>query len=165
MPVRFIRRKQKKQKVKSGEQQAGSNYLRRLFPHPFNPLKMARQLISSGSDFEKKIGYSRAVVDGNWVFVSGTTGYNYDTMTISDDIVEQTEQCLANIEKVLVQAGSSMADVVRATYVLTDGDEFEKCWPVLQKYFGETRPAIMMLIAGLADAKMKIEIQVTALKK
>ncbi|WP_133646356.1 RidA family protein [Paraburkholderia flava] len=123
-----------------------------------------RQLISSGSPFEEQIGYSRAVVSGDWVFVSGTTGFDYASMTISDDIAEQTEQCLKNIEAALLQAGSDMRDVVRVTYVLPDGSEFEQCWPALKKYFGEVRPAAMMISAGLADPRMKIEIEVTALK-
>ena len=126
---------------------------------------MARKLISSGSKFEAEIGYSRAVVDGEWVFVSGTTGYNYATMTISDNIVEQTEQCLQNISAALKQANASMNDVVRVTYVLPNASEFEQCFPVLKKYFGNVRPAVMMLAAGLADAAMKIEIQVTAKKQ
>jgi enamine deaminase RidA (YjgF/YER057c/UK114 family) len=125
---------------------------------------MTRRLISSGSTFEKQIGYSRAVVDGDWVFVSGTTGFNYAKMSIGDDIVEQTEQCLKNIESALRQAGSSLKDVVRAVYVLPDGAQFERCWPVLRKYFGEIRPASMMISAGLADPRMKIEIEVTAHK-
>ncbi len=125
---------------------------------------MQRKLISSGSPFEAEIGYSRAVVVGDWVFVSGTTGYDYSTMSISDDVAEQTEQCLKNIDAALVQAGSSLKEVVRVTYVLTDGAEFEKCWPVLRKYFGEVRPAAMMITAGLADPSMKIEIEVTAIK-
>ena len=117
---------------------------------------MARKLISSGSKFEAEIGYSRAVVDGEWVFVSGTTGYNYATMTISDNIVEQTEQCLQNISAALKQANASMNDVVRVTYVLPNASEFELCFPVLKKYFGNVRPAVMMLAAGLADPAMKI---------
>ena len=125
---------------------------------------MARRLISSGSVFEKQIGYSRAVVAGDWVMVSGTTGFDYGTMTISADVVEQTEQCLKNIEAALRQADSSLEDVVRVTYVLPDGGDFEQCWPVLRKYFGEVRPAATMISAGLADARMKIEIEVTALK-
>lgn len=124
-----------------------------------------RKLISSESRFEKEIGYSRAVVDGNWVFVSGTTGYNYKTMTIKEDIISQTEQCLINISNVLNQAGSKMDEVIRVTYILTDASEFEKCWPALRRYFGDIRPAATMFSAGLADPKMKIEIQVTALKK
>ncbi len=123
-----------------------------------------RTLISSGSPFEAQIGYSRAVVAGDWVFVSGTTGFDYSTMAISSDIAEQTDQCLKNIASALQQAGSSMADVVRVTYVLPDAAQFEQCWPVLQKYFGKVRPAAMMISAGLLDARMLIEIEVTALK-
>lgn len=126
---------------------------------------MARKLISSGSKFEAEIGYSRAVVDGEWVFMSGTTGYNYATMTISGNIVDQTEQCLQNISAALKQANTSLNDVVSVTYVLPNASEFEQCFPVLKKYFGNIRPAVMMIAAGLADPKMKIEIQVTAKKQ
>lgn len=126
---------------------------------------LARRLISSGSTFEAQIGYSRAVVAGDWVFVSGTTGFDYATMSIADGLVEQTEQCLRNIEAALRQADSSLQDVVRVTYVLPNGSEFERCWPVLRKYFGDVRPAAMMISAGLADPRMKIEIEVTALKR
>ena len=126
---------------------------------------MNRRLISSGSTFEAQIGYSRAVVAGDWVFVSGTTGFDYATMTISDNLLEQTEQCLKNIEAALREAGAGLQDVVRVTYVLPDGSEFEQCWPVLRKYFGESRPAAMMISAGLADPRLKIEIEVTALKR
>ena len=125
---------------------------------------MKRTLISSGSSFEAQIGYSRAVVAGNWVFVSGTTGFDYSNMTISSDLLEQTEQCLKNIQSALQQAGSSMADVVRVTYVLPDASQFESCWPVLKKYLGDVRPAAMMICAGLADQRMLIEIEVTAIK-
>ena len=121
-----------------------------------------RKLISSGSAFENEIGYSRAVVEGNWVFVSGTTGYNYREMTLPDDIVIQTEQCLKNIESALEQAGSKMEDIVRVIYIVPNTSEFKKCWPVLRKYFGEIKPAATMISAGLMDPKMKIEIQVTA---
>ena len=124
-----------------------------------------RSLISSGSPFEAQIGYSRAVVAGDWVFVSGTTGFDYKLMTISSDIAEQTEHCLKNIASALQQADASMADVVRVTYVLPDASQFEKCWPVLQKYFGDVRPAAMMISAGLLDARMLIEIEVTAVKQ
>lgn len=124
---------------------------------------MSRRLISSGSSFEAQIGYSRAVVAGDWVFVSGTTGFDYSTMTIQEGLVEQTEQCLKNIDSALRQAGASLKDVVRVTYVLPNGGEFERCWPVLRKYFGEIRPAAMMISAGLADPRMRIEIEVTAL--
>ena len=125
---------------------------------------MKRKLISSGSTFEESIGYSRAVVQGDWVFVSGTTGYNYDDMTISDNIVEQTEQCLINIKDTLEKAEASLLDVVRVTYILKDAKEFEKCWPILKKHFENVKPAATLISAGLADGKMKIEIQVTALK-
>lgn len=121
-----------------------------------------RRLISSGSTFEREIGYSRAVVDGDWVFVSGTTGFDYQTMTISEDVVEQAEQCLRNIAKALKQAKSGLADVVRVRYVLPNARDFEPCWPVLRKYFGKAKPAALMIAAGLADSRMKIEIEVTA---
>ena len=123
---------------------------------------MARKLISSGSTFEKEIGYSRAVVVDNWVLVSGTTGFDYSKMSISDDLLEQAEQCFRNIEAALDQAGSSMKEVVRVTYVFPQADDFEKCWPVMRKYLGDVRPSAMMLTAGLSDPRMKIEIQVTA---
>lgn len=126
---------------------------------------MTRQLISSGSTFEAQIGYSRAVVDGDWIFVSGTTGFDYSKMTISDSLVEQAEQCLKNIAAALQQAGSSLDDVVRVTYVLPNGADFPQCWPVLRRHFGEVRPAAMMISAGLADPRMKIEIEVTARKR
>ena len=126
---------------------------------------MTRRLISSGSTFEREIGYSRAVVVGDWIFVSGTTGFDYSKMSIAEGLVEQTEQCLKNIASALQQAGSSLADVVRVTYVLPKGTEFPECWPVLRKYFGEVRPAAMMISAGLADPRMRIEIEVTALKQ
>ena len=126
---------------------------------------MTKHLISSGSTFEREIGYSRAVVVGEWVFVSGTTGFDYSNMTIAEGLVEQTEQCLKNIASALQQAGSGLADIVRVTYVLPNGAEFPECWPVLRKYFGEVRPAAMMISAGLADPRMRIEIEVTALKQ
>ena len=126
---------------------------------------MNRERISSGSTFEAQIGYSRAVVAGDWIFVSGTTGFDYATMSISEDLLEQTEQCLKNIESALRQANSSLNDVVRVTYVLPNGSEFEQCWPVLRKYFGDVRPAAMMISASLLDPRMKIEIEVTALRQ
>jgi enamine deaminase RidA (YjgF/YER057c/UK114 family) len=125
---------------------------------------MTRQLISSGSPFEADIGYSRAVVVGDWVFVSGTTGFDYATMAISEDVAEQTAQCLRNIAHALEQAGASLQEVVRVTYVLPRGDDFPACWPALRAAFGTARPAAMMISAGLADPRMKIEIEVTALK-
>jgi len=126
---------------------------------------MKRKLISSGSTFEAEIGYSRAVVQGDWIFVSGTTGFDYATMTISEDVAQQAEQCLKNIESALVQAGSSLADVVRVTYILPQASDFQRCWPVLRRYFGESRPAATMISAGLVDPRMKIEIEVTAVRQ
>lgn len=124
---------------------------------------MKKTLISSGSTFEREIGYSRAVALGDWVFVSGTTGFDYAAMTIADDVVAQAEQCLRNIDAALRQAGASLHDVVRVTYILPDAADFPACWPVLRKHFGEARPAATMLSAGLADPRMRIEIEVTAL--
>ena len=110
------------------------------------------------------MGYSRALAVGPWVFVSGTTGFDYATMTIADDVAAQAEQCLQNIGHALADAGASFADVVRVTYVLPDAADFEACWPALRRRFGDVRPAAMMICAGLADPRMKIEIEVTALK-
>ncbi|MDZ4362641.1 RidA family protein [Brevundimonas sp.] len=121
-----------------------------------------RRLISSGSSFEAQIGYSRAVVDGDWVFVSGTTGFDYADMTISDDVAVQAEQALKNIAAALTEAGASFADVVRVHYLLPDAADFEACWPALGRAFGEVRPAATMMQVGLADPRMKIEIEVTA---
>jgi enamine deaminase RidA (YjgF/YER057c/UK114 family) len=126
---------------------------------------MTRKLISSGSTFDDAIGYSRAVVDGQWVFVSGTTGFDYSTMSIATGLLDQTEQCLKNIEQALTQAGAGLADVVRVTYILPNAAEFRECWPVLRKFFGEIRPAATMISAGLADPRMRIEIEVTARKR
>ena len=126
---------------------------------------MARRLISSGSRFEAEVGYSRAVVDDDWIFVSGTTGFDYATMTISDDVVVQCEQAMRNIDAALRQADASMADVVRVNYILPRREDFEHCWPVLKSYLGEVRPASTMIVAGLADPRMKIEIEVTARRR
>ena len=123
---------------------------------------MTRRLISSGSTFEAEIGYSRAVVDGDWVFVSGTTGFDYADMSISDDVAAQAEQTLKNIGGALAEAGASFADVVRVRYILPDAADFPACWPALRAAFGDIRPAATMIQAGLADPRMKIEIEVTA---
>ena len=123
---------------------------------------MTRRLISSGSTFEAQIGYSRAVVDGDWIFVSGTTGFDYTTMSLADDVVAQAEQTMKNIGAALAEAGAGFSDVVRVTYILPDADEFPKCWPVLRRYFGEVRPAATMISAGLVDKRLRIEIEVTA---
>ncbi|MFE6865010.1 RidA family protein [Kitasatospora sp. NPDC057692] len=121
-----------------------------------------RRAILSGSTFEEQIGYARAVVVGDEVFVSGTTGFDYRTMTIADGVVEQAEQCLRNIGEALADAGCAFADVVRVRYLLPEREEFEPCWPVLRRYFGEVRPAATMMVCGLADPRMRIEIEVDA---
>jgi enamine deaminase RidA (YjgF/YER057c/UK114 family) len=126
---------------------------------------MTRCLISSGSSFEKEIGYSRAVAEGDWIFVSGTTGYDYETMSIPDGIGEQTEQCFRNIKSALAKAGASLRDVVRVLYIVPKAEEFSQCWPILRKYFGDVRPAATMISAGLSHAAMRIEIQVTARRR
>lgn len=123
---------------------------------------MPRRLISSGSSFERDIGYSRAVVCGDRVLVSGTTGFDYATMTISDDVAVQARQCIANIEAALHEAGASLRDVVRVRYILPVAADFPATWPVLRAAFGEIRPAATMIEAGLADPRMKIEIEVEA---
>ena len=123
-----------------------------------------RKLISSGSTFEASIGYSRAVATGDWVFVSGTTGFDYKAMRISPDVREQAEQALRNIEQALGEAGSSLAEVVRVHYIFPDPADFEPCWPILKRHFGDIRPAATMIGAALADPRMKIEIEVTAYK-
>jgi enamine deaminase RidA (YjgF/YER057c/UK114 family) len=121
-----------------------------------------RRLISSGSSFEETIGYSRAVVDGDWVHVSGTTGFDYSTMTISDDVVEQAEQALRNIDAALSEAACTFGDIVRVRYLLPDQADFEPCWPTLRRWFGQCRPAATMQVCGLSDPRMRIEIEVTA---
>lgn len=126
---------------------------------------MNRKLISSGSAFESAIGYSRAVVAGDWVFVSGTTGYDYSQMQLPVSVVEQCEQAMRNIEQALKEAGSDWSEVVRVRYILPDAKDFESCWPVLRRYLGEVRPAATMIEAGLLNTAMKIEIEVTALKQ
>ena len=125
---------------------------------------MSRQLISSGSSFEAQIGYSRAVVQGDWIFVSGTSGYDYTTMTISPLVEEQARQCFETIKAALEQAGASLADVVRVHYILPRREDFEPCWPVLREYLGSVRPAATMITADLLDPQMLIEIEVTALR-
>ena len=126
---------------------------------------MARRLISSGSGFERDIGFSRAVVDGEWVFVSGTTGFDYASMTISADAAEQAEQCFRNIAAALGEAGASLADVVRVHYIVPHSADFERCWPVLRRHLGEIRPAATMFCAPLVDPRIRIEIEVTARKR
>ena len=123
-----------------------------------------RRLISSGSPFEAQIGYSRAVVAGPWVFMSGTTGFDYKSMTIADNVLEQADQCFRNVAGVLEQAGVAFADVVRITYLVTRREDFEPIWPVLQRYLGEVRPACTVIVAELLDPRMLIEVEVTAFK-
>ncbi len=126
---------------------------------------MTRRLISSGSKFETDMGYSRAVADGEWIFVSGTTGFDYATMMISDDVAAQAEQTFLNIKAAMEKAGFSLADTVRVHYLLPEAGDFPACWPVLRKYFGDVRPAATMFEAKLADPRMKIEIEVTGKKR
>lgn len=126
---------------------------------------MDRTWISSGSTFEQEIGYARAVVQGPWIFVSGTTGFDYSTMTLAEGIEAQTEQCLCNIRDALAQANATIDDVVRVTYIVPDATEFPLCWPTLREWFGNVRPAATMISAGLVDPKIRIEIEVTALRR
>jgi enamine deaminase RidA (YjgF/YER057c/UK114 family) len=126
---------------------------------------MTRRRITSGSTFEAQIGYSRAVVDGRWIFVSGTTGYDYTTMTLARGVVAQARQALANIAAALAQADASLDDVVRVRYILPRAGDFEACWPVLREAFDRARPAATMIEARLLNARMKIEIEVTALRR
>ena len=123
---------------------------------------MTRRLISSGSPFEATMGYSRAVVIDGWVMVSGTTGFDYEKMSISEDVAEQAAQAFRNIEKALAQAGATLADVVRVRYIFPKAEDFEPCLPVMGRHFGEVRPAATLIVAGLVDPRMKIEIEVTA---
>ncbi len=126
---------------------------------------MKRQLFSSGSSFENEIGYSRMVVSGDMIFISGVTGFDYSTMTISEDIESQTEQCFRNIMDILAKVGAGLTDIVQVWYILPNKHDFKTCAPTLKKYFGEIKPAATMIEAGLLDDRMKIEIQVTAMKK
>lgn len=123
---------------------------------------MDRRLISSGSRFEEEIGYSRAVVAGDMVYVAGTTGYDYATMTIAEGVAEQCEQAFRNIQAALEQAGASMDDVVRATFIVPRREDWEPCWPVTRKWFARARPASTLIHAGLQTDAMRIEIEVTA---
>ena len=125
---------------------------------------MTKRLISSGSAFEAVAGYSRAVVDGDWIHVSGTTGFDYSKMTISDDLATQTRQVFANIAAALKQADATLDDVVRVTYYLAEREYFEKVAPIFGEYFARARPAATAVVCGLVDARMKIEIEVTARK-
>ncbi|WP_268906211.1 RidA family protein [Elioraea tepida] len=121
-----------------------------------------RKWISSGSRFEEEVGYSRAVVDGDYVWVSGTTGYDYTTMTIADDVVAQAEQCFANIARALAEAGASLDDVVRVLTIVPNPADWPPCWPVFKRHLGRARPTSTLIHAGLATPAMRIEIEVTA---
>ena len=125
---------------------------------------MTKRLISSGSAFEAVAGYSRAVVDGDWIHVAGTTGFDYSTMTIADDLAVQTRQVFANIAAALKQADATLDDVVRVTYYLAEREYFTKVAPIFGEYFARARPAATAVVCGLVDARMKIEIEVTARK-
>ncbi len=139
--------------------------LRELIPAPSKrTTESMSQRISSGSVFEERIGYSRAVVSGDLILVSGTTGLDYATMTLPEGVVEQCEQALANIERALEGAGASLSNVVRVRYILPDRSDFEACWPTLRRTFGKAPPAATMIVAGLLDPRMRIEIEVTALR-
>jgi enamine deaminase RidA (YjgF/YER057c/UK114 family) len=124
-----------------------------------------RKLISTGSPFEKTAGYSRAVVQGDWCFVAGTTGYDYATMTMPDSVEAQCRNCLSTIGKALEEGGFSFADVVRARYYITDAAFVDQVFPILGETFGDIRPAATMIVCGLNKPEMKIEIEVTALKR
>lgn len=126
---------------------------------------MVRRRISSGSSFEAVAGYSRAVVEGDTIYVSGTTGFDYATMRIADDPVEQTRQCLRNIASALEAAGCTLDDVVRVRYYLTDAKLFEALAPLFGEAFAQARPAATAIVCGLVDARMKIEIEVTARRR
>ncbi len=127
---------------------------------------MPRRLISSGSAFEKVAGYSRAVVDGDFCFVAGTTGYDYTTMTLPADVTSQTRNCFKTIEGALNEAGFAMADIVRATYYITDANDADTVFPLFGEYLGDIRPAATLLVvAGLYKPEMKIEIEVTAKRR
>ena len=126
---------------------------------------MTRKLISTGSPFEKTAGYSRAVVQGDWCFVSGTTGYDYSTMAMPESVEAQTRNCLATISRALEEGGFSLADVVRAHYYITDAAFVDLVFPIFGGAFGEIRPAATMIVCGLNKPEMKIEIEVTALRR
>jgi len=123
---------------------------------------LTRRRLSSGSRFESEFAYSRAVIDGDWIFVSGTTGFEYATMRISRDVAEQTEQCFANTASVLADAGTTLVDVVRVRYFLRRASDFARCGPAIRRAFTSAPPAATMIEAKLIDRRVKIEIEVTA---
>ncbi len=121
-----------------------------------------RKWISSGSRFEEEVGYSRGVVDGDYVWMSGTTGYDYTTMTIADDVAAQADQCFRNIAAALAEAGCSLDDVVRAFFIVPHREDWPPCWPIIKRYLGKAKPTSTLIHAGLATDAMRIEIEVTA---
>ncbi|MGR3515032.1 MAG: RidA family protein [Paracoccaceae bacterium] len=123
---------------------------------------MSKTRISTGSPFEQQIGYSRAIVTDGWVVVAGTTGYDYATMTMPDDIRDQCRNALATIARALEEACASLDDVVRVRYIVPDPQEWPACWPITSAAFASARPAATMISAGLQTPEMKIEIEVTA---
>jgi enamine deaminase RidA (YjgF/YER057c/UK114 family) len=123
---------------------------------------LPRHLVSTGSRFEANIGYSRAVVCDGWVFVAGTTGYDYTSMTLPEGITDQCRNAIATIGRALAEAGASLDDVVRVRYILPDRALWAECWPLVSAAFGIARPAATMIVAGLQEDGMKIEIEVTA---
>jgi enamine deaminase RidA (YjgF/YER057c/UK114 family) len=127
---------------------------------------MPRRLISTGSPFEKIAGYSRAVIDGDFAFVAGTTGYDYATMTLPEDVTSQTRNCFKTIETTLQDAGFAMADIVRATYYITEPSDADAVFAVCGAHLSEIRPAATLLVvAGLYKPEMKVEIEVTAKRR
>jgi enamine deaminase RidA (YjgF/YER057c/UK114 family) len=124
-----------------------------------------RRLISTGSPFEKTAGYSRAVAQGDWCFVSGTTGYDYATMTMPETVEDQTRNCMSTISKALEEAGFALADVVRVHYYITDPAFVDVVFPILGEYFGDIRPAATMIVCGLNKPEMKIEIEASAFRR
>ena len=133
-------------------------------PTPDRGLERMRKLISTGSPFERTAGYSRAVVDGEWCFVAGTTGYDYATMTMPDSVEDQARNCLTTISRALEEGGFALADVVRAHYYITDAAYMDAVFPIFGEAFGNIRPAATMIVCGLTKPEMKIEIEVTALR-
>lgn len=128
-------------------------------------MKTDRKRISSGSPFEEQFAYSRAVVQGDWCFVSGTTGYDYAAMIMPDSVVDQTANAFETIQKTLEQAGFSLNDTVRVQYTITDPGDADRIQPVLQQFLNDARPAATMVVAGLIKPEMKIEIEITAMRE
>ena len=123
---------------------------------------MSKRLISTGSPFEEKIGYSRAVLCDGWIFVAGTTGYDYATMTMPESVEDQCANALATISRALAEAGASLDDVVRVRYILPEKSDWPRCWPITSAAFARARPAATMIVAELQEPEMKIEVEVTA---